>query len=392
MTPGNLLVIANNSLAIFFLRESNLSGRVKKSALTNNNFKCAKTVTRENDMSKKPFTNVTIEKVQRSDLEQLEKLFATAFAGEVDLQQIKRRIRRARQFYYILQPLSKFSGWIKNHFDVYAVKIAGQVVGFIQLSYLNSAQLHIDYIAFSKQYRGQGLGRWVLTTLLETVADANNQDVVLEVRVDNPAYKLYQRLGFRSVTEILHYEMILGGTTSSLPSPDDELPGFRKLTAKDRGQLYRLYKASVPPGLRRVIKRSYREFNPSMLVRHLDWAKNYLMRKQKTNFVVEQSDKIVALVTISSYVKTQNYIISLIIHQSYEYLRPALLKKAINLIEASHKQGVISITIYSDDPAKQATLEQLGFNRDAAYYLMFYPAAKKRKETVRARSQNTSGK
>ncbi|CQR72398.1 ribosomal-protein-alanine N-acetyltransferase [Sporomusa ovata DSM 2662] len=341
-------------------------------------------------MSKKPFTNVTIEKVQRSDLEQLEKLFATAFAGEIDIQQIKRRIRRARQFYYILQPLSKFSGWVKNHFDVYAVKIAGQVVGFMQLSYLNSAQLHIDYIAFSKQHRGQGLGRWVLTKLLETVADANNQDVVLEVRVDNPAYKLYQRLGFRAVTEILHYEMIFGGTTSSLPSLDDELPGFRVLTVKDRGQLYRLYKASVPPGLRRVIKRSYREFNPSMLVRHLDWAKNYLMRKQISNYVVEQSDKIVALVTISSYVKTQNHIISLIIHHSYEYLRSALLKKAINLIEASYKQGVISCTIYSDDSNKQAVLEQLGFKRDSAYYLMLYPAAQKRKETVKARSQNAA--
>jgi len=340
-------------------------------------------------MSKKPFNNLTIEKVQRFDLDQLEKLFATAFAEEIDIQQIKRRIHRARQFYYILQPLSKFSGWIKNHFDVYAVKIAGQVVGFIQLSVLNASQLHIDYIAFSKQYRGQGLGKWVLTKLLETVADANNQDVVLEVRVDNPAYKLYQRLGFRSITEILHYEMILGGTTSLLPLPDDELPGFRELVAKDRGQLYRLYKASVPTSLRRVIKRSYREFNPSMLVRHLDWAKNYLMRKQKTDYVVEQSEKIVALVTINSYVKTKNHIISLIIHRSYEYLRPVLLKKAIHLIETSHKQGVISITIYSDDPTKQAALEQLGFNRDAAYYLMFRPAAEKRKETSRAMPHKT---
>ncbi|WP_094604847.1 hypothetical protein SPSIL_018900 [Sporomusa silvacetica DSM 10669] len=342
-------------------------------------------------MSKKPFDKLTIEKVQRSDLDQLEKLFATAFAEEVDIQQIKRRISRARQFYYILQPLSKFSIWIKNHFDVYAVKIAKQVVGFIQISYLNSAQLHIDYIAFSKQYRGQGLGKWVLTKLLETVADVNNQDVVLEVRVDNPVYKLYQRLGFRSITEILHYEMIFGGSNVPLPSSDDEgkLPGFRELAARDRGQLYRLYKASVPPSLRRVVKRSYREFSPSMMVRHLEWAKNYLMCKQKTDYVVEQSEKIVALVTINSYVKTKNHIISLIIHHSYEYLRPALLKKAINLIEANHKQGVISSTIYSDDPAKQAALDQLGFNRDIDYYLMVRPAAEKRKETIRAVSHKT---
>ena len=335
-------------------------------------------------MSKKTFGNLTIEKVQRSDLDQLEKLFATAFADEIDIQQIKRRIRRARQFYYILQPLSRFSVWVKNHFDVYVVKITEQVVGFIQISYLNSVQLHIDYIAFSKQYRGQGLGRWVLTKLFEDVADANNHDVILEVRVDNPAYKLYQRLGFRSITEILHYEMVLGGPNVSLSSPDDELPGFRELAPQDRGQLYRLYKASVSPDLWRVAKCSYGEFNPSMIVRHLDYAKNYLMRKRRTDYVVEKSGKVVALVTINSYIKAKNHVISLIVHHSYEYLRPALLKKVINLIKAHHKQGVISSTIYSDDPAKQVALEQLGFSRDTAYYLMFRPSPEKRKETIPA--------
>lgn len=335
-------------------------------------------------MSLKPFDNLTIKKVQRSDLDQLEKLFATAFAEEVDMQQIKRRIRRARQFYFILQPLSKFSEWVKNHFDVYIVKIAEQVVGFIQLSYLNSSQLHVDYIAFSKQYRGQGLGRWVLTKLLENVADANNHDVVLEVRVDNPAYKLYKRLGFKAVTEILHYEMSFGRPKVALPSFDAELSGFRKLAAQDRGQLYRLYKNAVPPSLRQVIKRSYSEFNPSMMVRHLDWAKNYLMRKQKTDFVVEQSGKIVALVTINSYFKAKSHIISLIVHHSYEYLRAALLNKAINLITAYHKQGSISITIYSDDPTKQEALERLGFSKDTAYYLMFRPSVEKRKEIITA--------
>ena len=335
-------------------------------------------------MSKNIFDDLTIEKVQRSNLEQLEQLFTTAFAEDVDIAQIERRIRRARQFYYILQPLSKFSVWVKNHFDVYVVKIAAQVVGFIQLSYLNATQLHIDYIAFSKQYRGQGLGRWVLTELLEHVADANNHDVVLEVRVDNPAYRLYERLGFSPITEILHYEMTFGEAKVSVASPDGELPGFRELAAQDRGQLYRLYKASVPPCLRRVIKRSYSEFNPSMMVRHLEWAKNYLMRKKKTDYVVEQSGKIVALVTINSYFKAENYVINLIIHRAYEYLRPTLLNKAINLIKAKHKQGVINITIYSDDPAKQVALERLGFKRDTAYYLMFRRSAEKRKETITA--------
>ena len=324
----------------------------------------------------KTFENLTIEKVERADLDQLEKLFATAFADEVDLQQVKRRIHRARQFYFILQPLSRFSVWIKNHFNVYVIKVAAQVVGFMQISYLNATQLHIDYIAFSKPFRGQGLGRWVLTKLLDEVADANHFDTVLEVRIDNPAYHFYKRLGFKPVTEILHYEMPFNNTDTPLLLTTDELPGFRELRPEDRSQLYRLYKTSVSHNLRQVIKRGYGEFNPSMMVRHLDWAKNYLMRKRKHDYVVEQAGKIVALVTITSYFKAKSYVVSLILSQSMESLRAAILENAVALIRSHHKQGVISITIYSDDYRKQRVLEQLGFKRESSYYLMFRTADK----------------
>lgn len=330
----------------------------------------------------KTLDNLTIEKVQRSDLNQLEQLFATAFADEVDIQQIRRRIRRARQFYYILQPLSRFSVWIKNHFNVYVVKVAGQVVGFIQISYLNPVQLHIDYIAFSKSYRGQGLGRWVLTKLLDEVADVKNYDVVLEVRTDNPAYHFYKRLGFKAVTEILHYATTFNDSeVSDIPS-NEIIPGFRELRPEDRSQLYRLYKSSLSHNLRQVIKRGYGEFNPSMVVRQLDWAKNYLMRKQKNDYVVEQAGKIVALLTVNSYFKAHKYVISLILNQSFEYLRLPLLAKALAIIKTHHNQGVISVAVYNDDPGKQEALEKLGFVRDMSYYLMFRPPAENGKVKI----------
>ncbi len=333
-------------------------------------------------MPEKTLDDLTIEKVQRADLGQLEKLYASAFGDEVEIEQVKRRIRRARQFYYILQPLSRFSTWVKNHFNVYVVKISEKVVGFIQVSYLNSTQLHIDYIAFSKQYRGKGLGKWVLTKLFANVADANNYDVILEVRVGNRAYNFYKRLGFNQITEILHYELCLGSDHQAATQLQGKLlpPGFRELTGWDRGKLYKLYLESVPLALRQVIKRPYREFNPSMAVRHLDWAKNYLMRKRKSDYVVEQDGKIVAWLTVSSYFKVKNHVIGLIIHPSYESLRQDLINKAIKLIVENYSPGTISTTIYSDEPGKQVALEHLGFRTELAYYLMFRPSVTKRRE------------
>ncbi|SMC78830.1 GNAT family N-acetyltransferase [Sporomusa malonica] len=325
------------------------------------------------------FEHLTIEKVQRPDLNQLEKLFASAFGDEVDMEQIKRRIHRARQFYYFLHPLSRFSVWVKNHFNIYVIKIKGQVVGFIQVSYLNPTQLHVDYIAFSKQYRGQGLGTWVLTKLLDEAVDTNDYDVVLEVRVDNPAYKFYRRLGFRQITEILHYERSLASGYSLTAMPGEELTGFRELKGQDRSKLYQLYLESVPLLLRRVVKRAYAEFSPSMMVRNLEWLKNYLMRKRKKDYVIEQEGKLVALLTINSYLKVESHVFNLILHPSHEALRQAIISKAVSMITANYKHGIISTTIYSDDYSKQAALEQLGFKKDLVYYLMFRPSAIKLK-------------
>ncbi|SCM80839.1 Acetyltransferase [uncultured Sporomusa sp.] len=338
-------------------------------------------------MPEKPFEDLTIEKVRRDDLGKLEKLFTSAFADEVDIEQVKRRIRRTRQFYYILNPLSKFSLWIKNHFNIYVIKISGELVGFVQVSYINSTQMHIDYIAFSKEYRGQGLGQWVLAILFSQVADANNYDVILEVRVGNRAYNFYKRLGFREMTEILHYELRLD-PAFILPQVVD-LPGFRKLAVLERGKLYHLYLESVPITLRRVIRRTYGEFSPSMMVRHLEWAKNYLMRKQKQDYVVEQDGKIVAWLNVNSYFKVKSHVISLTIHPDYESLRQGLLSKAVHLIAESYGPGVISTTIYSDDPGKQVALERLGFSKDLAYYLMFRPAAAKRNDSGKSPSHPT---
>lgn len=332
-------------------------------------------------MSEKPFKDVTIERVRRADFDQLEKLFASAFHGEVEIEQLKRRIRRAHQFYYLLQPLSEFSMWIKNHFNIYVVKIGGKVVGFIQISFLNPVQMHIDYLAFSKQCRGQGLGRWVLSKLLANIADTNDYDVVLEVRVGNPAYHFYQRLGFKNAAEILHYELHLDTKNAKLQQSTVNLEGFRPLVGQDRAKLYDLYQESVSLAMRQVVKRMYQEFNPGMMLRHLDSVKSYLMRKRKREYVIEQEGKIVAWLTVVSYLKVKNHVISLILHPDYEQLRVSVLTEAVNLIAEKYNQGVISTTIYNDDFFKKMALEDLGFTNDLAYYLMYRPSVTKRQET-----------
>lgn len=59
-------------------------------------------------------------------------------------------------------------------------------------------------IATLPKHIGKGAGSILLRELLETARDQDRQTIVLSVRVGNPAQRLYERHGFRSIAEIVN--------------------------------------------------------------------------------------------------------------------------------------------------------------------------------------------
>lgn len=58
-------------------------------------------------------------------------------------------------------------------------------------------EAHITNIAIAPQYRGKGLGEFLLLSLFERALKKEATAITLEVRVSNaPALKLYERIGF----------------------------------------------------------------------------------------------------------------------------------------------------------------------------------------------------
>lgn len=316
---------------------------------------------------------VTIEKVRYRDLQDLEKVFTTEFGDEISTGIIKQRVHRIRQFYYLLLPLSKISNWINQFFNIYVIRAGETVIGFMQLSSLTAKQLHLDYIAISKKYRGQGLGTMVLQTLLKEV-DKNNNDVILEVKHDNPARFLYERLGFTIQAQVLHYERTFGGSDEPGLLPGATGPALQKLQLADWSLLYKLYCASIPRKIQQVIRRNPSEFRPSLFLRNFSWLKNYLMQARNQQFVVYQQQQLVALVELRSYPGSSAHVLSMTLNRSYEHLRENLLRQALSILEHKYQAGKVNTTIYDDSPAKRQALEQLGFTKQEQYYLMLCPA------------------
>lgn len=96
------------------------------------------------------------------------------------------------------------------------VEARGEVAGYGIMSF-GAGEAHILNICVRNDLRGQGVGRRLMTYLLEQATDAYMQDVFLEVRPSNTvALTLYESMGFARVGLRKGYYQAVGGREDAL--------------------------------------------------------------------------------------------------------------------------------------------------------------------------------
>jgi ribosomal-protein-alanine N-acetyltransferase len=127
---------------------------------------------------------------------------------------------------------------------------AGQRVIGVGGFWLLADEIHINTIAIQPDWRGLGLGEWLLTTLIEEGQSLAGAVATLEVRPSNyKARSLYQKYNFQEVGRRLRYysdnnEDALILTTPILTSPD-----YQAMFHQHQAMLFqRLIKINVKRG------------------------------------------------------------------------------------------------------------------------------------------------
>ena len=88
-----------------------------------------------------------------------------------------------------------------NHRSYFVAVDGNSVVGYAGLLAVG-AEGDVQTIALSKQYRGKGIGRELLNTLIDAARQRQARQLFLEVRADNAnAIALYQSSGFEILGE-----------------------------------------------------------------------------------------------------------------------------------------------------------------------------------------------
>lgn len=71
----------------------------------------------------------------------------------------------------------------------------------------NDHEIRLTDIALLPEYRGQGIGAILINELLKE-SDLENKSVILQVEMQNPAIRLYSRLGFEKQSDDGAYQMM----------------------------------------------------------------------------------------------------------------------------------------------------------------------------------------
>ncbi|MEM2058077.1 MAG: N-acetyltransferase [Thermoproteota archaeon] len=112
-----------------------------------------------------------------------------------------------------------------NYFLVAVLAKTGEVIGYvmcrIETGFPSEGGFnivrkgHVVSLAVKKQFHGKGIGKTLMTSVLDEMIRNSIDESFLEVRVNNEkAIRLYKALGYRIVREIPHY--YLDGTSGLL--------------------------------------------------------------------------------------------------------------------------------------------------------------------------------
>lgn len=85
--------------------------------------------------------------------------------------------------------------------EVLVAELDGAIVGTVSMGVVGGSEptMHLFALEVAPEQRNRGIGSSIIDHVISEAQQRDCRSVYLEVRVDNPARRLYHRLGFRRV-------------------------------------------------------------------------------------------------------------------------------------------------------------------------------------------------
>ena len=142
-------------------------------------------------------------------------MIAIIKAKKEDIPEIAPLFDQYRVFYKQTSDLSAATSFLEDRFDnqesiLFLALYNDKAVGFTQLyTTFSSVTLQPVYILndlyVASNFRGKGIGEKLLLKAKKYCLQTNYKGLALETAVDNPAKRLYEKLGWKKDAQCFHY-------------------------------------------------------------------------------------------------------------------------------------------------------------------------------------------
>lgn len=258
------------------------------------------------------------------DLLGVANLIEEAFAGELDRagRVALQEMRWMGRWSFLMLWFDFLSPDANTYLNGFVWVDHGKVVGntTVSRSAFGSRHWFISNVAVSKTHRGRGYARQMMDAALEFVKEMNGYSISLQVRRGNThAIKLYQSMGFKSVTSTSHFFLPQVDTVA----PATPLPGgltFREhnLTPQDSYAAFLLARETVPALVQREVPLHQSQYRLGTDVTFNNFWRSMAGQGQSKYWVLEEKPgKFVATLNVQAGLWNSDHKLSFMVHPDW---------------------------------------------------------------------------
>ncbi|MFQ6089258.1 MAG: GNAT family N-acetyltransferase [Candidatus Methanofastidiosia archaeon] len=307
-------------------------------------------------------------KMRFFDIENMKEIIGEAFSREIEKAEIN--IDEEMKYYKIFYPLTKilplFGKRYSHVMENYIYEEDGKIIGLLETRKhnLGLTQWYVSTLAVHKDFRGRGIGTRLLNFVFDTYGERGVKKFFLDVRNDNPALKLYERVGFEK------YQTNFAMRTKEISQREIEIRGLRKMDMfKDWEKLWELYLKVTPDKVLKILEAKKEDAKSKRFDSVIQRIGEEIGKHEIHKFVVEKNGRIVAKLQVACSKRDSPHQIS-ITSNADSNLCKNLILKAFSIIAKYPKRLILS-NCHDYEPEVKKALIDSGFEIFETFYGMY---------------------
>jgi ribosomal protein S18 acetylase RimI-like enzyme len=301
----------------------------------------------------------------RQDIDGMIDLVEVAFADDEARmgQSLRAEFQAARKVLPLLLIMERISDTFRHTFDGFICEEQGRIVALVNVGRagLNKKRWEVGNVATHPDYRGKGLARQLVNRSIEHARQYGAEICVLDVRDDNqPAYKLYESLGFLHYDSNIDLKLETLPETQSLPIPADFT--LRRMKFNEWQPRYDLALRETPPQVQEFLPVNISDYRVAPLERVMQPIATRLQKIDSLRWAVEKGGRLAGYLSLSAR-RTPKMTHRMILRVDPAYrqeLTEPLLTLALEKFRLYPSQ-TINTSIRKDNQHQRELLKKYGF-------------------------------